>query len=240
MIGKGIVRFHAVIWPAILLSAGLPAADRAVRARLRDGQRPQDRQVARQCRRSDRPRRTASASTRSAGGCCARCRASAKPTSPRPASSRPRTATSRTASATSCSASLGLGATVSAPGAIVYGRRLSQSLRRGAIDAAIAAFDLRAATGAIIAEIDAAEPVHRARRSPGRCAATRGRGVLDDLARATRAIVDELRAVRARPRRRARPLGSTALDRASRALVRSVHSRRWLISRALARRGGGR
>ena len=111
VIGKGIVRFHAVIWPAILLSAGLPVADRAVRARLRDRERTQDRQVARQRRRSRSTSSPASASTRSAGGCCARCRGSARPTSPRPASSTPRTATSPTASATSCSGSRGLGAT---------------------------------------------------------------------------------------------------------------------------------
>ena len=47
----------------------------------------------------------ASASTRCVGGCCARCRASAKPTSPRHGSSSRRIGTWPTASATSCNGS---------------------------------------------------------------------------------------------------------------------------------------
>ena len=82
VIGKGIVRFHAVIWPAILLSAGLPLPDDARRARLRDRGRTQDRQVARQRGRPAGRRSSASASTRCAGGCAARFPASARPTSP--------------------------------------------------------------------------------------------------------------------------------------------------------------
>jgi methionyl-tRNA synthetase len=36
VIGKGIIRFHAIYWPAILLSAGEPSADGDLRPRLPD------------------------------------------------------------------------------------------------------------------------------------------------------------------------------------------------------------
>ena len=49
VIGKGIVRFHAVYWPAMLLSAGVRCR-RRLRARLRDARRPEDEQIARQRR----------------------------------------------------------------------------------------------------------------------------------------------------------------------------------------------
>ena len=48
MIGKGILRFHAVYWPAILLSAGEPLPTTHLRPRLPDGRRRQALEVARQ------------------------------------------------------------------------------------------------------------------------------------------------------------------------------------------------
>ena len=83
LVGKGVLRFHAVYWPAILLSAGLPLpTDILVHDYLTiDG--AQDQQVRGQRRPPIRPRWPASsAPTRSAGGCCARCRGSVTPTSP--------------------------------------------------------------------------------------------------------------------------------------------------------------
>ncbi|MGL5866031.1 MAG: methionine--tRNA ligase [Dermatophilaceae bacterium] len=44
VIGKGIVRFHAVYWPAMLMSARAAAADRDLRARLPHGRWPQTRE----------------------------------------------------------------------------------------------------------------------------------------------------------------------------------------------------
>ena len=85
LVGKGVLRFHAVYWPAILLSAGRAAADRDPGARLPDRRRrarsasPRPRPAGAPIR----PRWSAgSAPTRCAGGCCARCRGSVTPTSP--------------------------------------------------------------------------------------------------------------------------------------------------------------
>ena len=47
VIGKDITRFHTVIWPAMLMSAGLAVAAGGVRARVPVGRRPADEQVAR-------------------------------------------------------------------------------------------------------------------------------------------------------------------------------------------------
>ena len=62
---------------------------------------------------------------------------------------------------------------------------------RSEIDAAIAAFDLRAATGAIVAEIDALNRCIETVK-PWTLAGTERTAAVDDLACATRAIVDEL------------------------------------------------
>ena len=43
-IGKDIMYFHALFWPAMLLAAGFRTAEQAVRARFSDGQRPEDEQ----------------------------------------------------------------------------------------------------------------------------------------------------------------------------------------------------
>ena len=48
MVGKEIMRFHAVIWPAFLMSAGIAAAQARLRQRLVDGRGREDEQVARQ------------------------------------------------------------------------------------------------------------------------------------------------------------------------------------------------
>ena len=57
IIGKDIIRFHAVYWPAFLMSAGLRAAEARVRPRLSLQSRGEDVEVGRQRGRSLRPRR---------------------------------------------------------------------------------------------------------------------------------------------------------------------------------------
>ena len=59
IVGKDILRFHAVYWPAFLLSAGIDAADAGLGARLAHGERPEDVEVARQLR--SRPSRSSQA-----------------------------------------------------------------------------------------------------------------------------------------------------------------------------------
>ena len=56
LVGKDILRFHAVYWPAFLMSAGTAAADDGLRPRLSDLQRTEDEQVAPQLRRPARHR----------------------------------------------------------------------------------------------------------------------------------------------------------------------------------------
>ena len=48
MVGKDIMRFHCVYWPAFLMAAGLAAAEARLRPWLVDGRRPEDVEVARQ------------------------------------------------------------------------------------------------------------------------------------------------------------------------------------------------
>ena len=55
IIGKDIVRFHAVYWPAFLMSAGIELPQARVRARLPLQPRGEDVEVGRQRRRSLRP-----------------------------------------------------------------------------------------------------------------------------------------------------------------------------------------
>ena len=74
VIGKDIVRFHAVYWPAFLISAGLRAAEARLRAWLPVQSRGEDVEVGRQRRRPVRPDRATTASTRSAISSCARSR----------------------------------------------------------------------------------------------------------------------------------------------------------------------
>lgn len=81
VIGKGIVRFHAVYWPALLLSAGLPLPTTVlVHDYLTvDGARS-PRAPATRSTRPGSP--TGTARTRSAGGCSATWPGSVSPTSP--------------------------------------------------------------------------------------------------------------------------------------------------------------
>ena len=51
-VGKDILRFHAVYWPAFLMAAGLPVPKRVTSQRLVDGRRREDEQVARQRHRA--------------------------------------------------------------------------------------------------------------------------------------------------------------------------------------------
>ena len=64
VIGKDITRFHAVIWPAMLMSAGRAGAAADLRARLGQLPRREDEQVARHRRRSRSTRRRDSAPIR--------------------------------------------------------------------------------------------------------------------------------------------------------------------------------
>ena len=72
LVGKDILRFHAVIWPAMLMAAGLPAARQGVRARLAAGRRREDEQVQADRHRAAARSSTTSASTRSATTSCGR------------------------------------------------------------------------------------------------------------------------------------------------------------------------
>ena len=101
IIGKDVVRFHAVYWPAFLMSAGLAAAEAGLRPRLPALARREDVQIGRQRRRSGRARRRASAWIRCATICCARS-PSARTAATAPRRSSPRSMPiCRTASATS-------------------------------------------------------------------------------------------------------------------------------------------
>ena len=64
------MRFHAVYWPAMLLSAGLPLPTEIAGARLPHRRRREDQQVGRYGRRPGRRWSPRTASTRCAGGCC--------------------------------------------------------------------------------------------------------------------------------------------------------------------------
>ena len=57
LIGKDVVRFHAVYWPAFLMSRGDRAAEAGLRPRLPAQPRREDVEERRQCRRSDGARR---------------------------------------------------------------------------------------------------------------------------------------------------------------------------------------
>jgi methionyl-tRNA synthetase len=98
VIGKGIIRFHAVYWPALLLSAGepLPSAIFVHDYLTVDGQKLSSRSAASRTLSRSPP---SAAATRSVGGFSATCRARVTPTSERSCSSRARTS-SPTASAT--------------------------------------------------------------------------------------------------------------------------------------------
>ena len=105
LIGKDIVRFHAVYWPAFLMSAEPAAAQTGLRPWLHPRQgRREDVQVARQCRRPDGYGRALSASMRCAISCFARSASARMAATATKRSSTASTASSRTASAISPSA----------------------------------------------------------------------------------------------------------------------------------------
>ena len=72
LIGKEIVRFHAVFWPAFCMAGGIAAAEAHLRARLAAVRERQDEQVARQHRARGAHPRGAWARTRCATSCCAK------------------------------------------------------------------------------------------------------------------------------------------------------------------------
>ena len=71
LLAKDILKFHCVIWPALLLAAGLEVPEAAVRPRLPAHGRPQDVQVGRKRHRPARASSTCTASTRCASTCSA-------------------------------------------------------------------------------------------------------------------------------------------------------------------------
>ena len=101
LVGKDILRFHAVIWPAMLMAAGVAAAQDRVRARLAARRRREDEQV--QAHRASRRARssTSSARTRSATTSCGRSRSARTARSPGRTSARATRPSSPTSSATS-------------------------------------------------------------------------------------------------------------------------------------------
>ena len=215
------------------------APDRAVRARLRDRGRPQDRQVARQRGRPDRRWSSGSAPTRCAGGCAARFRGSARSTSPRSGWSRSRTATSPTASATSCSArSRSRPRVRRRPGSRAtsdWPRRCQAHARRSTPRSP--RFDLQGRDRCARCVVDAANRVRRADAAVG--AARRPR--------AARAALAPLVARRARSSTNSsrscptsRAACATASATTARRGPRRAGAARGCVSRAPARRGGGR
>ena len=105
VIGKDITRFHCVIWPAMLMSAGLPLADARVRPRLRVFQGREDEQVARARSSTRSRRRRSSGPTRCASTSSASSRTARTATSRGNGSRSATTRTSPTTSATSSAAS---------------------------------------------------------------------------------------------------------------------------------------
>ncbi len=73
MIGKDIIRFHAVYWPAFLMSAGIALPRTGFRARVHQRQGREDEQVAGQRRSIRSTSSTPSVWTRCATSSCARC-----------------------------------------------------------------------------------------------------------------------------------------------------------------------
>ena len=101
LIGKDIIRFHCVYWPAMLLSAGIEPPQRVGVARLAARRRREDEQDRRSTRSSPaRPRRPTSASTASATTSSPTRRSAPTATSPTRAWSPATTPTSPTTSAT--------------------------------------------------------------------------------------------------------------------------------------------
>ena len=100
VIGKDIVRFHAVYWPAFLMSAGLALPRARLRPRLPVQPRGEDVEVGRQRGRPVRRSPTPTASTRCATSSCARCRSGRTATTATRRSSTASTPISPTISAT--------------------------------------------------------------------------------------------------------------------------------------------
>lgn len=104
VIGKGVLRFHAVYWPAMLLSAGEPLPTDVL---VHDYLTTDGRKISKSAGDVVDPVGLADryGRTRCGGGCSARCPASVTPTSPSPDSSPAPTTTWPTAWATSSTGS---------------------------------------------------------------------------------------------------------------------------------------
>ena len=85
LIGKDILKPHAVFWPTMLMAAGLPLYRAPARARLLEDATGEDVEEPRQRRPPARRCRSATAWTRSATSCCARWRSARTRTSARTA-----------------------------------------------------------------------------------------------------------------------------------------------------------
>ena len=83
LLGKGVLRFHAVYWPAMLLSSGQPLPTGIfVHDYLTAGGRKISKSAAAGPAQNPPCSRRGTASTRCAGGCCVRCRGWVTRTSP--------------------------------------------------------------------------------------------------------------------------------------------------------------
>ena len=101
LIGKDILRFHAVYWPAMLMAAGVPTADPGLGTRVPHRRRQEDVEDERDGDPPVRADRSRSASTPTATTSCARCVSARTATSRGSRWSSATTPTSRTAWATS-------------------------------------------------------------------------------------------------------------------------------------------
>ena len=230
LLGKDILRFHCVFWPALLLVGRLRRAAAAVRARLPAAGRAQDLEVARQRDRSAGPRRRSTAATRSASGRSGRSRSG-------------RTGTPRSTlctSATSASSANDLGNLVSRTTAMIA-RYRDGRIAPGAArtrSSPVALDGLRANAGRALRRVG---PDARARgRSGSSCAGStatsrrRLRGswprTRRDAARARRGALRPRRRA-ARGRRRALSLPAARRRRRSSARSASPSTSRWSRSR---------
>ena len=82
MVGKEIVRFHSIIWPAMLMSAGRAAAQEGLRPRLAAARRRQDVASPRATWSTPISSPSASAWTRCGTSCCASSPSARTATSP--------------------------------------------------------------------------------------------------------------------------------------------------------------
>ena len=206
VIGKGIVRFHALIWPAILLSAGLPLPTTLF---VHDYVTANGRKIGKSLGNAVDP----STLVERFGVDALRWwllprgpAASAKPTSPK----------TRLVETANRDLANGIGNLVqrrsrwrrrTAAAGPRSRRRLARCRRAARVDDALDAFDLRAATGASSAPVDAVNRCVEQAQPWALRGDARARQCVAPLHATTRAIVDELAPFVPDLAARARPLG---------------------------------